>query len=158
MNNSLNDDWPTIVAGFGSPYGDDQAGWRLVTLLQQAQHVPARAIAIVESTDLLLSLENCSRLIVVDACRTGKAAGTITRLCWPDPRIVECHSHSTHGMGVADILKLAQRLGRMPTVTEVIGIELLDCSPGRDVSPVVSQAVEKLAKQLVTELREVSHA
>lgn len=158
MNSPWNDDWPNVVAGFGSPHGDDQAGWRLAAILQQTSHVPARVLAILEPTQLIEALANCQRLILVDACRHGKKPGAISRLRWPDPRIVACHSHSTHGMGVSETLRLAERLGRLPPLVEVYGIEIADCSPGADVSPVVSWAVGNLAARILEELREVAHA
>ncbi len=158
MNSSWNDDWPIVVACFGSSHGDDQAGWRLAATLQQTSQVPARVLAILEPTQLIEALANCRRLILVDACRRGKEPGAITRLRWTDPRIIACPSHSTHGMGVSDTLRLADRLGRLPPLVEVYGIEIADCSPGADVTPVVSWAVAKLASLILEELREVAHA
>lgn len=158
MNSPGNDDWPTVVAGFGSPRGDDQAGWRLAANLQQGPCVPARVLAILEPTQLIEALTGCQRLIVVDACHSGRKPGAITRLRWPDPQIMICHSHSTHGFGVADTLRLADRLGRLPPLVEVYGIEIADCLPEGQISPVVSWAVDNLAARILEELREVVHA
>jgi len=158
MDSPWKDDWPTVVAGFGSPQGDDQAGWRLAAILQQGERVPARVLAILEPTQLLEALADCQRLIIVDACHSGNKPGTVTRLCWPDPQITICHSHSTHGFGVADTLRLADRLGRLPPLVEVYGIEIANCMPASEISPVVSGAVHSLAARILDELREVAHA
>jgi hydrogenase maturation protease len=158
MNRSWKSDWPTVVAGFGSAHGDDQAGWRLAAMLQHRPHVPARVIAVYESTQVLEALEGCQRLIIVDACQSGGSVGAVTRLQWPDPRIAVRHRHSTHGVGVYTALKLAERLGELPPVVEIYGIEVAGCSPGRDISPEVLQAVAELEAQVFAELREVTHA
>src|SRR5262245_55275322 len=84
-----------VVAGFGSPHGDDQAGWRFVGLLARRPDVRARLVKVTEGTQLIQELNGCRRLIVVDACHGGVRLGAITRLAWPDPRIRQYHNHST---------------------------------------------------------------
>jgi hydrogenase maturation protease len=158
MNSSLRDVWPTVVAGFGSPHGDDQAGWRLAGMLKRRTGLPARVIAVHEATQLLEALEDCRRLIIVDACQSGGPVGSITQLRWPDARIAERHHHSTHGVGICGSLQLACRLGRMPPQVDVFGIEVEDCSPGRDICPAVMEAVVRLESRIVNELRGVVHA
>jgi hydrogenase maturation protease len=158
MNLSPINNWPTVVAGFGSPHGDDQAGWRLATMLGRRPDVPARVIAIHEATQLLDALQNCQRLIIVDACRSGGRVGSITRLRWPDARIAECHHHSSHSVGICGALQLAARLGRMPAQVDVFGVEVEDCSPGQDLSLAVTQAIVNLVATILDELREVVHA
>jgi len=158
MNFSTQDNWRTVVAGFGSPHGDDQAGWRLAAMLQHRPDVPARVIAVHEATQLLDALEDCVRLIIVDACQSGGRVGSITRLRWPDARIAEQHHHSSHSVGICGALQLASRLGRMPARVDVFGIEIEDCSPGQDLSPPVREAIVKLESTILNELREVVHA
>jgi len=158
MNSPLNDDRPTVVAGFGSPHGDDQAGWRLAAMLQQRTHFPARVIAVIEATELFESLQGCQRLIIVDACHSGRKPGSITQLRWPDSRIGARHGQSTHGLGVADTLRLAKELDCLPMVVDVIGIEIADCTPARAISSAVLHAVVKLEARIAKELCEVAHA
>jgi hydrogenase maturation protease len=158
MNTSWRPDWPTLVAGFGSPHGDDQAGWRVVAILSGSADLPARVIAVHEPTQVLEALGGCQRLIVIDACQGGGCAGTVTRLVWPDPRIATHHRHSTHGVGVADVLKLAETLGDLPPSVEIFGIEIADRSLEHDLTPDVVRAVSEVAVQIVGRLREVAHA
>lgn len=158
MNASWRSDWPTVVAGFGSPHGDDQAGWRVAAILLHRADLSARVLTVHEPTQILEALRDCERLIVVDACRSGGVAGTITRLVWPDPRIAITHRHSTHGVGVADVLKLAEKLGDLPPSVEIFGIEVANRSPGHDLTPVVVQATAEVAVQIADQLREVAHA
>jgi hydrogenase maturation protease len=76
-------------------------------------------------------LEGCTRLIVVDACRSGRPAGTVVRTTWAEV----CRGlagapgadagPSSHGLGVAEALGLAEALGRLPDPAAValVGIE-----------------------------------
>jgi hydrogenase maturation protease len=143
-----------VIAGFGSPHGDDQAGWRLIEMLQQRPELPARVVAVREATELLEELGGCRKLVVVDACRCGGRMGTITRLEWPDPRIEQQHSHSSHGMGVCCALRLAERLGRLPPEVEVYGIEIAEWEPGHEITFEVLEAVKELDAVISAELCE----
>jgi hydrogenase maturation protease len=147
-----------VVAGVGSPNGDDQAGWRLVDLLQRRQSVPARLVKVHEATQLIDELAGCTRLIIVDACRGVCRIGAVTRLEWPDARIAKRHSQSTHGVGVCDALQLAEQLGRLPPVVEIFGIEVGECEPGREICREVLQAVAELEPLIFAELREAVYA
>jgi hydrogenase maturation protease len=148
----------TVVAGVGSPFGDDQAGWRLVDLLQCRPNTPARLMKVQEATQLVDELAGCTRLIIVDACRGVCQVGAVTRLVWPDARIARRHSQSTHGVGVCDALRLAEQLGRLPEVVEIFGIEVGECEPGREICHDVLQAVVELEAVIFAELSEVAHA
>ncbi len=147
-----------LVAGFGSPHGDDQVGWRIVSTLGRRPNLAARVLAVYEATQLVEELRDCRKLIVVDACRTGGSVGTIARLRWPDPRIARRHSHSTHGVGVCGALQLAERLGRMPADVEIIGVEVRNCEPGPELSSEVLQAMFAVEELIFSELCEVVHA
>lgn len=158
MNSPKHGGWPTLVAGCGSSHGDDRTGWRLAKLLRRKRHVPARVLAICDPVQLIEELTGCRRLIIVDACCHGKEPGSVVRCRWPDLRLIERHSHSTHCMRVGDVLRLADRLGRLPPQVEIYGVEVADCSPASEISPAVAYAVEGLAEHILEELREVAYA
>jgi hydrogenase maturation protease len=146
------------VAGFGSPHGDDQAGWQVVASLQRRTDLPARLVKITEGTQLIDELVGCRRLIVVDACRGGPQIGAITRFEWPDPRIRQYHNHSTHGVGLCNALQLAERLGRMPPNVEIFGIEIGSYRPLDEISADVVQSVAELVEIISAELCEAAYA
>ena len=148
----------TVIVGLGSPHGDDQAGWQFVELLRHRPTLPARVVAISDVTQLVDHLDGCSRLLIVDACRTGAPVGTITWLKWPDPRIQQRHSHSTHGLGIWEALHLAARLGRLPPVVDVFGVEIGQWKPGQRPSREVLPALAELESLIVSEIRGVRHA
>ena len=156
ISNKLRSD--IVVAGFGSPHGDDQAGWQVVALLGRRHDLPAHLVKITEGTRLIDELDGCRRLIVVDACRGGRQIGSITRLEWPDPRVPQYHNHSTHGIGLCNALELAERLGRMPPNVEVFGIEIGSYRPLDEISAEVAQAVRELGEIISADLRETVDA
>jgi hydrogenase maturation protease len=147
-----------VVAGFGSFHGDDQAGWQVVSLLRRRGDMSARLVEIFEGTQLLSELQGCRRLFVVDACRSGSQLGSITHLDWPDPRIRQYHNHSTHGVGLCNALELIERLGRMPLIVEVYGIEIGDYRPLDEISAEVASGVSELADIISAELCETVYA
>ncbi len=147
-----------VVAGFGSPHGDDQAGWQVVATLARRADLAARVLSIREGTQLVGELDDCRRLIVIDACRSASQVGTITRFRWPDPRIRRHHNHSTHGIGLCNALELATQLGRLPPDVEVFGIEVCGLNPLAELSCEVEWAVQELAEIILVELCEAVHA
>jgi len=147
-----------VVAGFGSPHGDDQAGWRVVELLQRRPNLPARLAKIAEGTQLIDELAGCGRLIVVDACRGGTDLGAVTRFEWPDARVRTYHSHSTHGVGLCNALDLAARLGSLPPEVEVFGIEIGDVRPLDGLTAEVARAAAALEEVLFGEICEDRYA
>ena len=158
MNGSRQIESEIVVAGFGSPHGDDQAGWQVVALLERRPDLPARFVTITEGTQLVEELDRCRRLIIVDACRSGGSLGTISRFQWPDPRIRQHHNHSTHGIGLCNSLQLAERLGRLPPSVEIFGIEIGKYQPVGQVSAEVLRAIVELEWIILAELCEFVHA
>jgi hydrogenase maturation protease len=147
-----------VVAGFGSPHGDDQAGWHVVELLKRRPNLPARLVTIVEGTQLIDVLPRCRRLIVADACRSGPAIGTVSRFAWPDPRVRQYHNHSTHGVGLCNALELAEQLGYMPPEVEVFGIEIGDVRPLDGMTAEVARAVAALEEVIFCAICEERNA
>ena len=147
-----------VIAGFGSPHGEDQAGWQVAARLAGDDSNVARVLAIREGTQLVSELAGCQKLIVVDACRSTSPLGTITRFRWPDSRIREHHSHSTHGIGLCNALELAAQLGRLPAEVELFGIEISGPNPLAELSCEVKSAVDELVEILRAELNEAVHA
>ncbi len=170
MNNQETIRRGVVVAGFGSPHGDDRAGWEVVERLGTraplcvaaergdgaAERV--RVVRVREGTQLIHELEGCGRLIVIDACHGSGPVGTISRFRWPDPRIRRHHDRSTHEIGLCSALELAKQLGRLPPEVVVFGIEIGDDEPVGGVSGEVLRAVEELEAVIVAEIGEVVYA
>ncbi|NIL97320.1 MAG: hydrogenase maturation protease [Planctomycetales bacterium] len=146
------------IIAVGSWHGDDQVGWRLIERLRSGRGMNASLITLSDPFRLLDHIENCHRLVVVDACAGGGQPGTVTRLEWPDERIAVRHAHSTHGLSVADALRLAEQTHGLPAEVVLFGIELAQCGPGQELSDVVAHALDQLEEQIMVELEQSSQA
>jgi hydrogenase maturation protein HypF len=113
----------TVVGGIGSPHGDDQLGWRVLDLVLRQLPSRTRALKVRTPIELLDRLEPTSRLIVIDACRTGAPPGTVHRWLWPGELPRAGSSRIGHGMDLIAALTLASQLGRLPPRVIVYGVE-----------------------------------
>jgi hydrogenase maturation protease len=59
---------------------------------------------------------------------------------------------STHGLGVAEAIELAQVLDRLPTRLRVYGIEGRRFEPSAEISPEVQCAVEEVVRRIMADL------
>ncbi len=83
--------------------------------------------------------------LVVDAVRTGAAPGTVHSLNLGANPPSWTRGGSTHGLGVAEALLLAQQLGRAPDKVLLVGIEGGEFGQGVGLSPAVERAVDPAA-------------
>jgi hydrogenase maturation protease len=143
---------PAVVIGIGSSHGDDQLGWHAVQMLRRHPRFAHRAVEVQETTRLIDHLTGCDYLVVVDASSSGMSPGTITRLPWPDMRIELQQGNSTHGVGVADALRLAEQLGVLPERVVVFAVEGENYEPVGELSVAVCQALPALVEQVIDEL------
>jgi hydrogenase maturation protease len=146
-----------VVIGVGSDHGDDQLGWQAVRLLRRHARFTQKAVEVQDTTRLIDHLAGCDHLVVVDACWGGAAPGTISRLPWPNPGIELQQGNSTHGVGVADALRLAEQLGVLPRRVVVFGVEGADYQPAGDMSPAVREVLPELVERVVEELESKEH-
>jgi hydrogenase maturation protease len=129
--------------------GDDSAALLVAQYLLasgiQAEIQPGDALDLIESWD------ESGEVIVVDATVTGAAPGTVRVWDGALPSQVVTGSASTHGLGVAEAIYLAEILNRLPKHLRVYGIEGKAFQVGEQVSPEVRVAADKVAKQIAAE-------
>jgi hydrogenase maturation protease len=160
-----------IVIGIGqSLRSDDGAGLAAVQLWQKtypasASH-PSVQIELVEvpGLSLLDRLLGKKAVILVDAARSGSKPGTLLLIPATNLAAFEAGSASAHGIGVAEILELGQRLypEEMPMSMVLIGIEAGELGLGDTLSPEVRETLpqavvwieEQLQNLLKREIRE----
>ena len=104
-----------------------------------------------DALDLIESWDETDDVIVVDATVTGAAAGTVRVWDGALPEQIVTGSASTHGLGVAEAIYLAEILHRLPKHLRVYGIEGREFRHGEQVSPEVRQAADRVAKQIAAE-------
>lgn len=133
-----------VVLGVGNPLrGDDAAGLVAAERLDGRLHEG-------DATGLLDAWEGADAAIVIDAVRSGAAAGTVHRLdasAEPLPASLRT-STSTHAIGVAEAIELARALGRLPRRVVVYGIEGGRFEAGAPLSLEVAAAVDRVVESV----------
>ena len=151
-----------LLVGIGSPHGDDQAGWLVVSEWQRrlACHpeddlsprhrgLETLVCRLAKSpSDLLDWLEAVSHLIVCDCCESPTQLGEVRLWHWPADRFLRTRSASSHQLGLSEVLDLATNLNRLPQRVEIWTIGGGRFAPGTEPTPLVKEASQRLALQL----------
>ncbi|NXY97895.1 hydrogenase maturation protease [Streptomyces sp. BR123] len=149
----------TAVIGIGNEFRrDDGVGWAAVALLRQraAQRrlPPGTVLAQCDGDPgrLLDLWEKAGLVIVVDACFPPSAQPGRTHR-WdatgggaPSPGAPG--RHSTHGLGLAEALRLGDALGRGPGRLVVYAVEGTDRSVGLGLTSAVADTVPPLVRRI----------
>lgn len=109
----------------GSPFGDDQFGaWAYEELSRLIDSDAAELVYLDRpGTRLISALDGVDKAILVDAVKSGAAIGSVRRI---EGAAIYAHLPrpiSSHGVGVADALTLAERLGLLPRELVLLGVE-----------------------------------
>jgi hydrogenase maturation protease len=150
----------TLLVGLGSPYGDDQIGWRVAEAIEE-KHLPGLRVCRASSPlDLLGWLENVDRLVVCDACQGGGQVGSWHRWCWPSDEIAPLKFRGSHDLGLSAALDLAERLGQLPRQVTIWAVEGKSAASGAAVPEMTMSAeVEQALPQIIGLIQnELSHA
>lgn len=161
------------VASLGSEYRrDDGAGPAVARLVARALPSVRLAGPLTDPLDLLGVWDGSDLAVVVDAVRSGARPGSITVVeldtgCDASrsghPSVGErgpaCGANrpgaaSTHGVGLAGVLRLARALGTAPRRVVVVGIEGREFSPGVGLTSAVAAAVGKAAARVLAIVEE----
>ncbi len=146
------------VLGIGSPFGDDQAGWKVAEALKQhlAMHPNITQEVSIESHDrpgvrLIELMRGASTVFIIDAVKSGSESGTIHR--FKDNDIFKSENRlSTHDMGVAQALQLGSALNDLPDNIILYGIEIDLIVFESTLSHPIVKAIEQVAIQLKNEI------
>jgi hydrogenase maturation protease len=141
------------IIGIGSPFGDDQVGWRVIERLD-GRLPPHVALSTLDrpGSALIRWLQDVDWLILVDALSCRGAPGQILRI---DPAQIEAgvSALSSHGLDLAQTLDLAAALGCRPRRVDVYGI-VIEQITGPGPGPAVAAAVPELARLLEQSLQQ----
>ena len=140
----------TVVIGVGNPYRrDDGVGPAVVERLPDLPSVEVRQ-SLGEVTELIELWDGADLAILVDAVRADPARpGRIHRLTVP---AAPATTTSSHGLGLGEAIELARVLDRLPARLVLYAVEVADVGHGYGLTPAVSDAAERLAEQIVTEV------
>lgn len=141
-----------LVIGVGNVYRRDDGAGIMAARALRAQ-APAGIVVREESGEgasLIEAWQDASEVVVVDATRSGSAAGTIH--CLEASRQIlpaRFFHYSTHAFSVAEAVELARALGRLPRRLLVYGIEGKDFESGEGLSPEVGMAVAQVVERII---------
>jgi hydrogenase maturation protease len=141
---------PVLVLGVGNVLmGDEGVGVRVVTLLESMEPIPG--IRLMDGgtggVNLLEDIQTAKAVIMVDATRDGKAAGTVARL---KPAAVGAlpHGLSAHDFGLKDLFAASALLGTFPEI-HLFTISVEEVKPMcLDLSPAVAASVPRVADEV----------
>lgn len=145
------------MIGIGSERGDDAAGLAVAEALARRRLPVGVSVHRCERPvpDLLDALEGADAAILVDAARTGASPGSVVRLDRAD--LARALRASSHALGVADALRLAELLGRAPERIEVLALEI-ESPAAAGLTPAARTAVARAIESAIEIAREIQGA
>lgn len=151
-------DAPVLILAVGNLLmGDEGVGIHLLRALEHEPPVPGARLLDggVAGINLLEDIQRARSVIMIDATRDGRPAGTVTLL---RPATVGAlpQGLSAHDFGLKDLFAAAALLGALPDVhlftisVETVKPMCLELSPALDAAlPAVLHSVRALAARLV---------
>jgi hydrogenase maturation protease len=146
----------SLVIGIGNDFrGDDGAGLEVARRLRVAA-VPG--VTVREHGGDIASLidawDGFESVFVADAVSANARAGEVLRFDahkTPIPRIF-APQVSSHGVGAADAIELAQALGRLPARMLVYGVAGSNFEIGTPISPAVLRGIDEVVAHILRDL------
>ena len=146
------------VLGIGSPFGDDQLGWKAVDLFQKQKDLQPFLLVgrlSFECCDrpgpaLLDYMNGVSTVFLIDAVKSHSPLGTIHRYK-EDEIESNCKTFSSHGFGLAEAIQLGRVLDVLPKNLILYGIEVGDLT-SESLTPVIESALIPLVEQMTDEI------
>ena len=148
-----------LVIGVGNPdRGDDGVGCVVAHRLKSGTTPLARVIEVNgEVTELLDLLSGSSDVLIIDACQSGVAPGTIQRIDVADRMLPsDSFGASTHGMGLAQAIELARSFDQLPQRCIVFAVEGDSFEIGAPLSPAVQESVPIVVQRLWEEIAAIA--
>jgi len=112
------------IIGLGSPFDDDNIGWRCLQALQAELEKLAAHVEIIycatPGTQLIHLLQADTPTILVDALLSEQQTARVHHLQLD--QLQQPEALSSHQISVAAILQLAASLGRLPQQLHILGI------------------------------------
>ena len=91
--------------------------------------------------NLLMIVEECSHLLILDAVNVGKPAGTVVELTKEQIPLYSGIQLSQHQVTFQEVLGLAKIRGYLPEYLHLIGIQPEDISTGLDLSQIIERSL-----------------
>jgi hydrogenase maturation protease len=142
----------TRIAGIGNVLaGDDGLGIYAVETIRKLvsegswPHLETLALTL-PGPELFDGLCDGDLLILLDACSSGEVAGTVHCFDTDEIGYPGLRHLSTHGLGLAEWISLAQAAGEETPEVRVYSIEMQHCRMGEPLSAAVAASMPELLK------------
>ena len=146
----------TVVLGVGNLiHSDDGVGIHALRRLEGDDRVPSGVSLIDGGTlglELLSSVYECRRLILLDAVDIGEEPGTVVRLENNEIRGLKT-GKSVHQLAVADLLNTLTLVSDIEREIILIGVQPATTDWGTELSESVAAAVREVVEQVLAQLR-----
>jgi hydrogenase maturation protease len=144
-----------VVVCIGNPLmGDDGIGIEVARSLGKLS-LGGNVLVLQRQTldvSILYQAEGASKLVVVDAVKSGKPPGSVVKFS-PGPGSPLLHVPLSHEQGLQDVVALAERGGlRLPPIV-VIGVEPENCAIGEGLSERVAESLPSVLEEVRAELK-----
>jgi hydrogenase maturation protease len=141
-----------LIVGVGNDHGGDDGAGRVVARILGS--LSLERVRIVELGGDLISLlelwKGEETVVLIDAVESGAPAGSIHCLdAGPAGGSRGSFRHSTHELGVGEVITLALTLGRLPPRLHLFGIEGKCFTMGERMSPEVEVAAREVAGRIL---------
>lgn len=143
-----------LIIGVGNPWRcDDRVG---LVVANRLQPLVPKTVRVIEhegqGADLIFLWEHWSRVIIVDAARSGARPGTIHRFDVSKTAFpTGIFNRSSHSFGVAEAIAIGRAIHRLPEQLIVYGIEGAVYDYGDALSAPVVAATEVAVEKLLAE-------
>jgi hydrogenase maturation protease len=140
-----------VVLGLGNLLNKDEGlGVHAIKALD-AQRTPFCNVELLDGgvlgLNLLMIVEECDHLLILDAVNKSKPAGTVIELEKDQIPLFSGVKLSQHQITFQEVLGLAAVRGKLPEYIHLIGIQPEDISIGIDLSPTVTKAIPDLIER-----------
>ncbi len=102
--------------------------------------------------NLLMIVEECSHLLILDAVNVGKAPGTVAELKKEEIPLYAGVKLSQHQITFQEVLGLANIRGYLPRYLHLVGIQPEDISVGLELSECVRRALPEVVSRAMNVL------
>ncbi|WP_295456373.1 HyaD/HybD family hydrogenase maturation endopeptidase [uncultured Thiodictyon sp.] len=143
----------TLILGLGNVLLTDEAAGPTVVAQLESETAPAAQLRFLDGGTLSFTLappiEECERLIVVDAAAMGESPGSVRVFEGAAmDRQVSRPATSVHEVSLADLMDMVRLTERLPARRALIGIEPALVDWGDGLTPAVTAAVPQAIAQV----------
>lgn len=146
-----------LVLGLGNILmSDDGVGVRAVQEMD-ARYDFSEFVSLVDGgtmgLDLLPMIEDCSRLLILDAVTADSPPGTMVRADGEEITSFLSSKISPHQLGVKDLFFCARMRGRMPEHAVLLGVAVKNIDTGYGLTGPVADSLAPLMESALKQLR-----